>query len=195
MHFIANAETERLLDDECNSRTVAREINQKFLEHGIGYQYESSQIIMQNSNLLHSESVLPVLGLLSDPRYCGANEEFLKAHEHYRHQRYQECLNECLKAFESTMKIICREKRWAHKQTDTAKVLIKTCLDKGLVPTYSQQQLTSLRTLLESGIPTVRNKESGHGQGSKKRDVPGHLARYALHLTAATILLFVECAE
>ncbi len=194
MYFLEKADAEGILDDECNSRTVAREINRRFLEHGVGYQYESGQIIVETNSVLHSEAVLPALQLLADERYAGANEEFLKAHEHYRHERYHECLNECLKAFESTMKIICHEKRWPYKQTDTAKVLIKTCLDNGLVQTFSQQQLTSLRTLLESGVPTVRNKQSGHGQGIQQHDVPDHLARYALHLTAATILLLVECA-
>ena len=195
MCFIEKAEVDRLLDHECNSQTVANEINQRFLEHGIGYQYESGQIIVQTNTVLHAEAVLPALSLLNSRHYAGANEEFLKAHEHYRHERYPECLNECLKAFESTMKIICHQKGWQYNQSDTAKVLIKTCLDMSLVPTFSQQQLTSLRTLLESGVPTVRNKQSGHGQGVQQRDVPGHLARYALHLTAATILLFIECAE
>lgn len=49
-------------------------------------------------------------------------------------------------------------------------------------------------TLLESGVPTVRNRQSGHGHGVQVSDVSPHLARYALHLTAATILLLVECA-
>ncbi|MHC4406100.1 MAG: DUF7014 domain-containing protein, partial [Planctomycetota bacterium] len=93
------------------------------------------------------------------------------------------------------MKIVCHHKGWPYKQKDTAKVLITTCLDKGLVPTFSQQQLTSLRTLLESGVPTVRNKQSGHGQGMEQHDVPQHLARYALHLTAATVLLLADSAE
>ena len=31
MHFIQEAERNRLLDDECNSRTVAEEINRRFL--------------------------------------------------------------------------------------------------------------------------------------------------------------------
>lgn len=195
MHFIQKAEDERLLGDECNTRTVSQEINQRFLEHGIGYQYESGQIIVQTDSLLHTEAVQPTLSLLNAPHYANANEEFLKGHEHYRHERYQECLTECLKAFESTMKIICHRKGWSYKQTDTAKVLIKTCLDNGLVPKFSQQQLTSIRTLLESGIPTIRNKLSGHGQGVQQHDVPAHLAKYTLHMTAATILLLVECAE
>lgn len=153
------------------------------------------KLIKRESELLHAEATQPTLDLLTDSRYQGANVEFLAAHEHFRHSRFKECLNECLKAFESTMKIICHQKGWPYDQNDTAKKLIAVCLGRNLVPTFSQQQLTSLRTLLESGIPTVRNKTSGHGQGVAVADVDPHLARYALHLTGATILLLVESAN
>ena len=48
--------------------------------------------------------------------YAGANDEFLRAHEHYRHKRHKECLNECLKAFESMMKAICKKRRWPYSE-------------------------------------------------------------------------------
>lgn len=192
MHFIEYGELNHLLDDECNSRTVAAEINARFLQHGVGYQYESGQIIVQSNSLLHAEAVKPALHLLSDPTFQGANDEFLKAHDHYRHERYPECLVDCLKAFESTMKIICDQKGWAYNQTDTASKLIEVCLSKGLVPTFTQQQLTSLRTLLESGVPTLRNKQAGHGQGTTRHEVSPQLARFALHAAASVLVLLVE---
>lgn len=99
MKLIENAERERLLDDECNVSTVVAEINRRFLEHSVGYQYQSGQFIVATNTILHSESITPALSLLSDPTFAGANEEFLKAHEHYRHLRNGECLIECLKAF------------------------------------------------------------------------------------------------
>ena len=192
MHYIEGADREGLLDYECNSRTVAEEINARFLQHSVGYQYESGQIIVQSNSLLHTEAVKPALQLLADPAFLGANEEYLKAHEHYRHGRYPECLVDCLKAFESTMKIICHKKGWKHNQTDTATKLIEVCLSNELVPTFTQQQLTSLRTQLESGVPTLRNKQAGHGQGTQRHDVPPHLARFALHSSAAVIVLLIE---
>jgi hypothetical protein len=195
MNFIKQAEMNRLLDYECNSQTVADEINARFLQHGVGYQYESGQIVVQSNSLLHTEAVKPALALLTNPAFQGANEEYLKAHEHYRHGRYPECLVDCLKAFESTMKIICGRKRWKHNHTDTASKLIEVCLSNGLVPTFTQQQLTSLRTLLESGVPTLRNKQAGHGQGTQRHDVPSHLARFALHSTAAVIVLLIEAHQ
>ncbi|WP_390834051.1 DUF7014 domain-containing protein, partial [Calothrix parietina] len=48
---------------------------------------------------------------------------------------------------------------------------------------------------LESGIPTVRNKNAGHGQGSQSIAVPQHFAAYQLHLTASTILFLLEAEK
>jgi hypothetical protein len=192
MLLVEEGTRNRLLDHECNASTVAAEINRRFLEHGLGYQYQSGQIIVETNSILHTEAITPALTLLSDSRFAGANEEFLKAHEHYRHGRLGECLVDCLKAFESTMKIICDLKGWPYKRTDTAKALIEVCLTHDLIPTFTQQQLTSLRTLLESGVPTVRNKQAGHGQGATRHQVSPHLARFGLHLTAAVVVLLVD---
>lgn len=57
---------------------------------------------------------------------------------------------------------------------------------------YLQNQFSSVRILLESGIPTVRNKEGGHGQGSEASVVPEHLASYTLHLTATNLLFLAN---
>jgi hypothetical protein len=75
---------------------------------------------------------------------------------------------------------------------DTAKTLITTCLNNGLLPPYIDSQFSSIRSLLESGVTTIRNKNGGHGQGTTPVAVPEYLARYALNLTATTILFLVE---
>ena len=170
------------------------ELNSRFNETAIGYQFESGKLIRIDSNLIHSDVVKPVLSLLGAKKnYEGANSEFLKAHEHYRHKRYKECLVDCLKSFESLMKAICEERSWTYKKTDTAKNLINICLSKNLIPGYLQNQFSSIRILLESGIPTVRNKEGGHGQGTEIIEVPEYLAGYTLHLTATNLLFLANC--
>lgn len=168
------------------------ELNERFKEHGIGYAYESGEIIKIDSTYIHSAIVKPTLKLLSNFKYKGANEEFLKAHEHYRHGRNKECLTECLKAFESTLKIICKEKSWPYDQNDSAKKLIQICFKNNLVPAFSQNQFTSLQNLLESGIPTIRNKLGGHGQGAVPQKVDDEMTRYALNLTGTNIVFLVE---
>jgi hypothetical protein len=172
------------------------ELNSRFKESGIGYQFESGKLIRVDSQFIHSETVKPVLRLLcQDVKYKGSNDEFLSAHEHYRHKRYKECLNDCLKSFESLMKAIHDKHSWAYNQNDTAKKLINSCLTNRLVPEYLQNQFSSVRILLESGIPTVRNKEGGHGQGAEVSTVPEHLASYTLHLTATNLLFLAKCEE
>lgn len=168
------------------------ELNQRFLEHGLGYEFVSGKLIRKDKELLHKEVVLPTLLLLHQKKFAGANEEFLKAHEHYRQGRYKECLAECLKAFESTMKVICKGRKWGSKETDTAKTLIDICLKNDLLPAFLQSQCAAVRTCLESGIPTVRNKLGGHGQGAEPKSVPQYYASYLLHLTATTIVLLTD---
>lgn len=168
------------------------ELNDRFKEHAIGYSFTGGEIIRIDSTYIHSEITKPTISLLSNKKFKGANEEYLKAHEHYRHGRNKECLTDCLKAFESTMKVICKEKGWTYNQTDTSKKLIQICFQNGLVPTFTQNQFTSLQNLLESGIPTIRNKLGGHGQGQTPQNVDDHMTRYGLNLTGTNIIFLIE---
>jgi len=170
------------------------ELNARLKEHGIGFQFIEGEIVRVDSELIHSEAVKPALRLLNEKNYKGAQQEFLSAYEHYRHGKHKEALNDCLKSFESTMKSICDKRKWAYQQNATAKTLIQICFDNDLVPAFWQQHLSSLRSMLESGIPTGRNKLSGHGQGVAPVAVPDYLVAYMLHMTAST-LVFLTTAE
>lgn len=173
------------------------ELNERFLQHGVGYAFDNdiNTIVRIDSQFLHVEAVKPALSILTAKRFRSASEEFAKAHEHYRQTRYQECIADCLKAFESVLKVICTDQHWGFDSTDTAKTLIKVCFEHGLIPSYLESEFSSLRTLLESGVPTIRNKTSGHGQGATRTVVPQHLAAYALHLTASNIVFLATCEK
>jgi hypothetical protein len=168
------------------------DLNHRFLEHGIGYQYVSGKIIRIDSQFLHHQVVKPTLTLLQDKRYKGANDEFLKAHEHYRKREAKDCLVYCLKAMESTLKTICKIRAWAFQPTDTAKTLLDVCFNNGLIPPFLQSHYSALKSTLESGVPTVRNKLGGHGQGTQVVTVPPHYAAYALHMTGSAIQFLIE---
>jgi hypothetical protein len=172
--------------------TAVTELNARFREYGIGYQYENGEIVRVESQFIHSEVVKPALALLGREDYAEANAGFQKALEHYRKGETKECLNECVKTFESTMKAICIKRKWAFKPKDTAKELIDVCLKNGLTPPLIHSHIRGVRATLARGIPTVRNGVHGHGQEVQWTDVPPHYAGYMLHLTAATILFLVE---
>ena len=180
---------------EQNPDDAINELNHRFREHAIGYQYNNGQIIRVDSGFVHAEVVIPALSLLSDHDFEGAEEEFRNAHKHYRKQEYKDAIVDCLNAFESTMKTICKKCEWSYSKTASAKELIKVLLENELIPKYLESYFASLRSLLESGVPTVRNKTSGHGQGEFPVDVPEYLAAYVLHLTASNIVLLVEAYQ
>ena len=169
-----------------------QELNHRFREHSIGYQYVAGQIIRIDSQHLHSEAVLPAIRLLDDHNFKAASDEFLEAHENYRHKRHKDAIVAAERAFESTLKVICDKRGWQYPKGATAAPLIQLVLNNGLIPEYLQGHLNALRSVLESGAPTVRNRSGGHGAGSSPATVSEHLAHYMLNLVASNIVLLVE---
>ncbi|WP_418026234.1 STM4504/CBY_0614 family protein [Paenibacillus sp. JJ1722] len=170
-----------------------KELNYRFRESGVGYQFEAGELIRVDSSLIHEELTKPVISLLYNLEFQGAEDEYLKAHKHYREGRYKEAIAEALKSFESTMKTICVRMNWEFKPSDTSNKLIDLLVKKELIPLYMQQHFNSLRSTLESGVPVLRNKTSGHGQGEETVEIPEHYASYALHLSASNILFLAKC--
>ncbi len=89
------------------------------------------------------------------------------------------------------MKAICDKHKWQYQANAKAKTLIQISFDKDLVPSFSQTQLTSLRSMQESSIPTGRNKLSGHGQGTEST----YLVAYMLYITASTLVFFTTAEK
>jgi len=170
-------------------------LNHRFQEHSLGYryQYPPGQIVLVDSEYLHVEAVEPAASLLYDEGFSGAFDEFIQAHKHCREGNNKAAIASASNAFESVMKTICDIRGWEYDaQKATASALIRTLLANNLIPSEMQSHFTGLRTTLEGGVPTIRNKFAGHGQGSEPVEVPDYLASYALHLTASNIVFLVE---
>lgn len=171
------------------------EINARMLEAGFGYQIEDVNIYQLNSTFIHKQITVPSLELLSGDEYITANDEFRQAYQEFNNGNYDDCIHDCCNAFESVLKIILTAKGWAFSANDPAKKLLAVAFDQELIPAYMQAEFTGLRTILESGVPTVRNKDGGHGAGATPRKIPKHIAAFQLHQTAAAIVLLVEAAK
>ncbi len=173
------------------------ELNARLKEAGIGYQFERGHIIEISSQYVHAEVVRPALQLLAEEGFDGAEDEFQRAHKHYRAKEYAEAISNGLKALESTLKAICDKQKWSYPKKATADDLIKIVFDKivfdnGLLPPYLKSHFDAFQRAMEKGLPPLRNELGGHGQGSKVRDVPEYLAGYAIHTAAANIVLLVR---
>lgn len=168
------------------------ELNARLQEAAVGYEFQSGNIIQIDQQIIHNEVVLPALRLLHDSRFAGANDEYLGAHQFFRNGDFESCLIECGKAFESVLKVIGTKRRWDISPNDASSRLIEAAYASGFIPPYMQAQFTALRAILESGVPAVRNRMSGHGSGGQVRQVDKHLAAYQLHQTAAAVVFLVD---
>lgn len=185
-HILENAEVEISPDD------AVAELNYRFDQHHLGYQFTGKKLMLRDSHLIHKEVTEPTVHLLVAPGFEGPNEEFLRAHKAYLQGKNKEAIREALNAFESTLKAIFVKRQWQFDpKRDTSSKLVQIAFDQGLVPGDLQGQFTSLRATLETGVPTLRNRYGGHGQGADPVEVPNHLAAYALHLTGSAIVFLV----
>ena len=125
------------------------ELNDRFRQHNLGYQYNNGQIIRIDSGFIHTEIILPGLSLLSNHDFQGAEEEFRNAHKHYQKQEYKDAIVDALNAFESTMKTICKKSEWSYSERATAKDLINVMFKNELIPNYLTTYFENLRLLLQ----------------------------------------------
>jgi hypothetical protein len=174
-------------------REAIQELNQRFLEHNLGYEYQSSKIIRKDNEYIHQEIVKPALSLIyGRAGFDKAVEEFLLAHEHHREGRDKDCIVAAQRSFESTLKAICTDLNWNYSQGDRLPELVKVLRANGLFPGYLAGGLDTYVAMLKTGLPGVRNSAGGHGDEPGAPNVPSYIASYALHLTASNIVLAVE---
>ncbi|MDM5229339.1 hypothetical protein QUF73_24825 [Cytobacillus sp. NJ13] len=160
------------------------ELNKRFQEHGIGYQYLNGKIVRVDSDYIYKEAVEPAVKLMFGEGFEGASEEFMNAHEHFKKGNDKEAVTEAEKAFESVMKTICIKKKWELPAKQNANLLIKTLMKNQLIPEWLENSML--------GLPTLRNKLTAHGQGVKSVKIPRYKVAYALHLCATNIVFLIE---
>lgn len=181
--------------DEVNKQITSAfvEINFRFKQNNLGYAFVKDVLIRKDNEHLHQNTIKPALRLLYENGFEGAEQEFLDAFEHRRKGENKDAILDALKSFESTMKAICDGMGYSHDPAkSTAKDLIGILESNGFYPTYMNNHMTSLRTSLESGLPTLRNKNAGHGQGATVVNVSDEFTEYALNLAATNIVLLTK---
>ena len=169
------------------------ELNLRLRQSGLGYEFLNGEIIEKTNTVTHENIIKPALRLLLDEDFRGAEEEYLLAFESYRKGENKNAILNATKAFESTMKAICSGLNYDYDTSkDTAKQLIHILEKNGFYPAYLNNHIAGIRTTLESGAPTLRNKTSGHGQGTSVQDIPDSYVEYALNLVATNILFLYK---
>lgn len=176
-------------------QNIEKKINIRFKESSVGYKIIDLQFIKVDSEVTFNEIIKPTIKLTHNKMFENVNLEYIEALKAYQNGDHKNCLVKCLNSFESTMKIICDENNWEYEDHATSNRLLNICFENELIPKKMQSEFTSLRSLLESGIPPVRNHYAGHGKGKETVDVEDYLARYAVNITGSCILLLIELSK
>lgn len=169
-----------------------KELNNRFKQHNLGYEFINSQLIRIDNTLIHKEIVKPALILLSEEGFEGAEDEITKAYEARRKGDNKNAILNSCKSFESTMKTICEKKGYAYTEKDSARNLINILADNEFFPKYMSTYLQNLKNILESGTPVIRNKQADHGQGTEVVEPSNEFTDYAIHLAATNILFLLN---
>ncbi|SDR45924.1 hypothetical protein SAMN05519103_03414 [Rhizobiales bacterium GAS113] len=162
-------------------------LNERFRRAGFGFEFRDEMIWRKDSEIIHQTVTIPVLALLRDARFAGANDEFRRAHEHYKAGEFKDCAVDALNALESTMKAICDLRKWDYPKGARASDLIRILRAQGLFPEFADRSFDQLMATIQSGLPLVRNEAGAHGQGSVPVETLEYVATYALNLCAAKI--------
>lgn len=170
-------------------RDAIDEINRRL--RPTGYQFEINQIIPMGNPYVHEEITKPALALLQEPLFETASKDFMTAHRHNLNREYKDVTTSGLRAFESTLKAICVDRKWKYESGDRAAELIALVRRKNLFPDMGKG-FDSYVAMMKTGVPGVRNAHGGHGSGPKDLAPPEYVAQYALDLTAANIRMLIE---
>lgn len=173
-------------------KSAIEEINTRFRQNGLGYEFAAGEIVRVDNEFVHAEIVKPALALLSESAYEKANEDFRTAHRHYRSGEWKDAIVAANRAFESALKAICHLRSWTFDRSARASDLIKIVVKHGLLPDHLDAGLSAYVAMMKTGLPSVRNDAGGHGASPIDPPVSEHLAGYAINMTAANIVLIAR---
>lgn len=177
--------------NEDRLQKVIQEINDIFDIDKIGYEIVECKIIRRDSKYLHKEAIKQTISLLQSHSFKGPLEEFENALSKYLEKDYKGTISEANKAYESTMKAILTKLGISYAPSDTASILIKKFYDNDLIFSHTESFTNNLNEILK-GLPTLRNKQSGHGQGLDPQNVDKSYAEFALHLCGSFIVFLIS---
>lgn len=162
-----------------------REINQVLDQEHVGWIFSAGHFFKIDSEFMAETVLNAATELLVTGGYDGPLEEFVKAREHLDSGEYKDAIKYACDAYESTLKSVVGQDH------GTASELVKK-LPAGFyddVPAFLPGQRNAK---VWDGLPCLRNKLGGHGQGAKVVNPPREFAELAVHLSGAFIHFLIK---
>ena len=208
--FLLNADPHRIFDfiEFCliqlisgrlseKAYEVATRLNKWFKLSGYGYEIRDMKFERVDSEFLKEAAIKPALRLLQKEEFEGALREFEEAIGFQKNEMWEDAIKKANDSFESVMKEILSKRGISFDPGDTASDLIQKLKDDGILDPPLLSFTNSLRSTLESGLPTLRNVTpgAGHGRGEYIGEVKQSYCNFAIHLAGSLIVFLIERYE
>ncbi len=173
-------ETKPQRADECEN-----ELNDAFSMHNSPWRFVNGEVILVDSDYLHTEVQVKTLSLLKSATAYGALEEFQEALQDLQSGETKDAVFKAHKSVESAMKIVL--------ETDehlTFGRLLSALIKSGIIPDYYDNFLNHFEQLMLGVAKERNNPGRAHGQGVQVLEVDRYLAEFTINL-AGTFILFI----
>lgn len=154
-------------------------------------------IIPIDSKYLHEEVIQKTRALLYKLEFDGVLNEFDKALDDSRLEKYEDSIHKIGKAYESTLKTILDKKQIPYSKGEKIPVLLTKVREALKLTNPSLNTLfDQVWPVLNQGPNVIRNFEGiGHGQGSEIIKYEKSYVNFALHLAGSYIVFLLERYE
>lgn len=194
-------------DPECvkkeeSFKNFIGKINEIFRIDKIGYEVVPGGLLSLpyivvpfNSEYLHKETIVEPLTLMNDAEFVGPLDEFKRALDDYRNEKYSDAIHKANNAYESTLKTILNLKMISF---DPSKEKIHTLVQKiqdetDIIDSSFKALVSPFLSVLKVGPNIIRNMEGvGHGQGHDVKEMKKSYANFVLRLTGTYIAFLIE---
>jgi len=189
--------------EEEEFKDFIEKINEIFRVDKIGYQIVPVSlpklpyiIVPFSSEYLYIETIRYPMSLMHDANFRGPLDEFERALDDYRYEKYEDTIHKANKAYESTLKTILKLKEIEHdpnKDNKIPKLVEKIRKESNIITKELQSTFDSFWSVLQNGAPTIRNMEGvAHGQGIDVKKMEKSYADFVLRLTGTYIVFLIE---
>lgn len=163
-----------------------REINTALLEEKCPWLLADGRLFHIDPEFLDLAVVTSVIEYMQDGRFRGALDEFVEARAELTAGNYKGAVHNACKSVESVLKTILG------KESGTASQLLRALGASDFFDDLPPGIATSIMEPVFMGLPVLRNRLGGHGQGQDVVNVTADYAELAVHLAASFNLFFVK---
>lgn len=179
------------------SKKEIDEINYRLKEARIGYEFntDANMLIKKSDEAVYQLSIEPAFHLLSDLKFKESIDNFAKAFSDYQSgttKDLENAITNASKALESTIKNICKLKRYEFNEEKPLKDQVAVLKNKKFLPEKYSNYFDKITDLIIA-VATPRNKTAGHGQSDEAADIVDEkLVEFVLAQVASVIVFLTK---